>query len=792
MIKFFATIVLGSGLLAGFCQAAGGGAPSVVWVSNPVKPGEAVYLQGNELTSATKLKVSRLDADGHASDWCVVEAIQPAGASLKFVLPASFAMGVFKVHLENDGGQAETWLNTPNIWWLQGDLGYSKASPGGWLRVFGRSLNLGGHASLLKMQAADGREFPVEVPARDSDGYSLNIQLPKDLAAGKLTLQIQNGYGGGQGWVDAGSVEVSPAFSWSETVYDITSYGAKGNDGLDDAAAIQAALDTAGGKGGGVVYLPPGQYHLGAMLVVPPGVTMRGESMETVALQWVDLGATETKESDAAVGSGGAAVVSGFQMFKTGEPLRALIKGTDHFRVEELTLYAWAHYHGIEGDRGWDGKGNIHLKRVRMRLYSNGMLLGRAYVNPAEEARMRRERLQGLWVAGFQAGGNNISVTDCDLALGEGHGLIIDRASGVLIARNQMEAGVFFKAVRGVIFEDNRCHSYWPSTHHTFKDPFRRRKKGEQGELNLFAECLYMARNTSHDSWGGDREITSLDSHAPFGFFFGSISSIEGHKLKVAGQNADGSPAKLSKGKVLEGAAVYIIDGRGAGQYRRVLKVDDDNLTITMDQPFQVPPDSTSIVSVAKYHGKLLYINETFIDGGDVQLWGGGVDAVFKDISMTRCGGYNQTTGFIYGGLIPLWFFEQFNTRVPEGNNPGGPPFKLRPARLSMNTYRHPDFYRGPIVRGAITRRTVADNNAYIELAGGVDGALVEDCLIKNSQTGILINSQDSHFLAGKPGFDPSVHEKREPANILLRNNRFENVVDPVVGDATGAALILK
>ena len=141
------------------------------------------------------------------------------------------------------------------------------------------------------------------------------------------------------------------------------------------------------------------------MLTIPPLVTLRGESMETVALQWTDMGATETKESDAAVGSGGSAVVDGFQMFKTGEPFRALIKGSDHFRVEEVALYAWAHMHGIEGDRGWNGKGNIHIKRVRMRMYSNGFFCGRAYKNPEEEV-----RLQKLWIAGFQAGGDGVQL----------------------------------------------------------------------------------------------------------------------------------------------------------------------------------------------------------------------------------------------------------------------------------------------------------------------------------------------------------------------------------------------
>ncbi|MGE5550554.1 MAG: glycosyl hydrolase family 28-related protein [Bacteroidota bacterium] len=52
-------------------------------------------------------------------------------------------------------------------------------------------------------------------------------------------------------------------------------YGALGNGQADDTAAIQKALDEAGG-GGGVVYLPAGQYRLNGSLRVPSGVELRG------------------------------------------------------------------------------------------------------------------------------------------------------------------------------------------------------------------------------------------------------------------------------------------------------------------------------------------------------------------------------------------------------------------------------------------------------------------------------------------------------------------------------------
>ena len=53
-------------------------------------------------------------------------------------------------------------------------------------------------------------------------------------------------------------------------------WGAYGNGSNDDTAAIQAALNTAGAGGGGIVYVPAGKYPLTNTLDVPAGVELRG------------------------------------------------------------------------------------------------------------------------------------------------------------------------------------------------------------------------------------------------------------------------------------------------------------------------------------------------------------------------------------------------------------------------------------------------------------------------------------------------------------------------------------
>lgn len=56
----------------------------------------------------------------------------------------------------------------------------------------------------------------------------------------------------------------------------LSPYRAKADGQTDDTVAIQSALDDAGHKGGGTVFLPPGVYRINTHLIVPAGVELRG------------------------------------------------------------------------------------------------------------------------------------------------------------------------------------------------------------------------------------------------------------------------------------------------------------------------------------------------------------------------------------------------------------------------------------------------------------------------------------------------------------------------------------
>ncbi len=70
----------------------------------------------------------------------------------------------------------------------------------------------------------------------------------------------------------------------AEGIYNVKTYGAKADGKTDDTAAIQSALNAAGARKCGVVYLPPGQYLVKGVLNVPNGVAVAGRNQSPQAI----------------------------------------------------------------------------------------------------------------------------------------------------------------------------------------------------------------------------------------------------------------------------------------------------------------------------------------------------------------------------------------------------------------------------------------------------------------------------------------------------------------------------
>jgi len=369
-----------------------GFAPSIFWASDPVRPGEAAMVIGDDFGNAPTLEVIRLP-DGRARvptkealvwprRFTAVAPLQANAQSVKFVVPKTFDSGLFAVRVSTGNGTAVRVLNRPQVWWLQGDGGL-EATPGGWVRVFGKNLGWNVKDGLQKPELRLDGLRTVFLPV-ETDGNSARAMLPSDLPKGRYRLYIHGGAGGVQGWSDPVDLTVGRKDAWPQTIFNVTNFGAQADGVKDDTVAIQSALSAAATNGGGIVYLPLGRYAVSDALIIPRRTVLRGEKVDWVALTWPDL----------------------------QKPPEALVAGTNSFGLENLTIYVNHHHHVIAADLGdRPDSGDVFLRHVRVRADSYRG-------HPSQEEVNERFRESMKWSTGggdtVRMGGKNIEITNCD------------------------------------------------------------------------------------------------------------------------------------------------------------------------------------------------------------------------------------------------------------------------------------------------------------------------------------------------------------------------------------------
>ncbi|HOE60839.1 MAG TPA: glycosyl hydrolase family 28-related protein [Kiritimatiellia bacterium] len=445
-------------LLAGFCTAASlrAAEPAVVWVSQPVAPGEAVVVYGGPWTNVTGVMLK-------GPSELTVTPVRATDDCVTFVYPKTWPLAAFDARVVGGNGTAELRVNAPEVWWVQGDAGM-RATPGGWLRVFGRCIGYDGKASLT---LRDHTGKATTLAAGESGPYALRVDLPQSLQAGTFEITLRNGLDSRA--VPVGAVEIlAPREPWPERVFDITAYGAVANDFNDDTAAIRAALAALEQAGGGVLYVPRGRFGIQGELSLPPKTLLRGAGMALSQLYWLD----------------------------EDNPVGALVSGTRDFGIEEIFLAAGNIDQGILVVRPKEGETwineNILLRRVRTRFLHTDTV-------PHEESFRRLSGGQS-----FSINGTYVRVIGCDFYSSKG-------SSGL---------GGRYLEVRDNRFDGESC-GYTGGRFAIFENNNHERQSMSFGNGS---RCVYFKGNQLGGIYGnGDRETFTFD-----GGDMGYIDALQG------------------------------------------------------------------------------------------------------------------------------------------------------------------------------------------------------------------------------------------------------------------------
>jgi hypothetical protein len=692
--------------------------PSVFWFNDPVGPDDTVIVTGAELNKITAVRIAGVskasDDSGTSADETTktVEIIQANPQSLKFVVPREFKAGIYEFELSYEKGTISERLNLPIVYWIQGDLGEA-VSPGGWIRIFGRNIVRGERAQLTLDSATHSPA--IKLIPEEGDLWNASFKLPSDIRVGIYRLRLSNGDGGPSEWIDVGEIKLrDPTLLYGTDQIDVRSFGAIGDGAADDTAAVNAALSAAVARGGATVFFPHGRYLLTAALSVPEGVRIKGERTDLVNLIWPDF----------------------------RQPPNALISGRSHFAIEDLTLYASNHGHVVSGGFVDDAPSldasDIALRRVRIRASA---YRGRMTADAVYQRMIAMQKQYHDTPDTIRLSGRRVTVTDCDV-VGSGRSIFLFKANYAVIKNNSFSNGRYgwysISGSRQVIFENN-----------TISATDLQATGGGVNTLNrdvAVSENIMVRKNSFLGLFGLEREAMTTDG--PGGFYFGAVAQVDDRQLRLT----DGLPDSVESMNWIE-AAVFVVDGRGAGQWARLAGIEGiaapgRQVSVILDRTLKVPLDDSSRIAIVRMQQNYLVVDNRFEDTGvAAQIYGTALNHIFAGNTSTRTGGF-LAMGMYYHQFQPNWQVQLLDNHITEGNiyrsGPNIDVFSGEAVIAVEGQQADQNAGNPPLARAIVVRGNRLDDDAHIEVKGfstaspGVRDVVIEHNMIGFSRVGIV------------------------------------------------------
>ena len=445
---------------------------------------------------------------------------------------------------------------------------------------------------------------------------------------------------------------------------------------------------------GGVLYFPGGRYTIKSELILPPGVTLRGAGMERTVLN----------------------------ITPTVLPY-IMISGTHDFTIEDMTIYM--HSNGAM-ERGICGNSNISIRNVRLRT-NPYMKKFTSYRTDKTDELFQKSRMLEF------TDGKNIEIVGCDI-LSLLKSIDTTNIEWLRVTDNVINHGgsaYQLYLTKRILFENNliKTTSYESSG-------------GGLGCAHQAFYFVYFANNTYEAAYGADRELFTLDDHGTA--YWGGISKAEGTSVTLSSDSYwnrghkdsiekwDNAIHNLDNDREWHGITLRILTGRGAGQERNLVGMKDLR-NFTIDKPFDVEPDETSVAVIGTYMGKIICYNNSYYEGGTaVQLYMISSDCIVANNYSKMCAHNSSSTA-----RYPSWgdmrwdiaMFDEFVDNVQEDLYAWEGGF----TKMSLMAQNVIDYWTPPSI-GHIMKRNSSDGaGGNIQCQGIVASTILEHNTSTNS-----------------------------------------------------------
>jgi hypothetical protein len=691
-------------------------------------------------------------------DWAAASVTAASSRSLTATIPAAWQPGVYALRLRNGAEIGPTRLvNAPQAWFTEGDQGDS-ASPGGLLTVAGTNLVIpGATPQAVLVQGGAVAAHLTLAAARASGGYALDWTIPQGTAPGVYELWLHNGRGGPGAWVRYSSFDTKPVTSvtiaspvvWPSAIVDVSKQA-----GATDDERFTAAIATLKTGGGGVLRVPAGTYHLNRQLMLPAHTILRGDGMTKTTLGWDSSPSQEYNGQKMMWVDAGYHVPLVRSWFVTwGSPPR------ENFAVEDLAIQGPAGY-GSDGSSnaqgicrqsvsefGWIRRVRVSLPRIPTTA-TGGPLLPAIFLRQArnteisgstleantgifERDNVSFTRVEGTtlrwsqnvvwWSAGATASVfSNNTIEQVGDSISNGWSLVPNPNPGVTYS---------------AFYASDSCPPYTKDT--LLSGTLTKRQAAETPPGYI-----------GYTSDGGD------------GVYLGGVAAVDGAQVTLAAP---------STGKFqFAGGVVEVLEGAGAGQWRAVAALPAGSTSLTVDRPFDVPLDATSVLTIVNTQGRLLMVDNDFSQFPLIQDYFLAIDSIKANNTLGVVGQSSTLinwTGQHYSGALPAWHTQVLGNHETPG------------VTLQYNSSMQVAVpgYAGVIGAAHVFRGAVS-GKASLRVGSKV-GPFADVLAERNQVDTILFNANNTPYdLRGvavvrqnvAPGGGPSVVQPAAPVGVTL------------------------
>lgn len=554
------------------------------------KPGDTLMLYGHAL-SGSKFFVNDTE----------VTPVELGDTCVKLKIPKELDLGVYEVKVQNSYGSDTHKINKADIWWTQGNQG-KNASKNGQLKIMGKNLALSENVS-AKLTNTDEQEYNLTIDYYNNNEVTAST---KDIPSGIYTLHYNNGTGE---YVTFDNIEIKENIRLSQNIYNVTDYGVRPDTDTDCSTGVRLAMLDAR-RYGGSVYFPVGDYIFNSRIEMFDGVSLIGQDKEATRLIFKAPASAESE---------------------TTHMLSNLIKMGRNSTIKDLSVCVREVFTQAILLNNNCSVDNVYIYSNRI---NKETIIGSDYT-------LAENKLNGISI--YANGIQDFSVTNCEI-VGDGGGIMIAESDYGFVDSNVISAMVPGKLT-------NCCHIIFSKNDYNGAYLY----SGGLGIAGITSYFNLFSRNRFQDIYGGDRESMTFDDHGSV--YYGTIKAISGTTITLTQplMLEDNGKDTLSESKFLDcynrldktvewyGVSVYILDGKGKGQYRNLVSIDGEN-QVTVDREWDVTPDTTSLLSIGKFSGKQIFTYNEFYDSGTgVQLYAPGIANIISHNKSYRGGSTNAT-----------------------------------------------------------------------------------------------------------------------------------------------------